>query len=92
MNNKIEKKHIKIVFQAQWNASISLVIIKYWWHILNIHFQLFRAPLKPLFFVGVLFGLSLPLDEVLSISSFGPGFEVMFWLELCVGLLLQKSD
>ena len=47
--------------------------------------------MKPLFFLGVPFGLPLPLDDVLSIGSFVPEFEVMFWLELCVTLLIQQS-
>ena len=55
-------------------------------------FNFLGVPLKPLYILGVPFGLLLPLDEVLSIGSFGPRFEVMFWLKLCVTLLLQKSD
>ena len=50
-------------------------------------FNLLGVLLKLLFFLGV----SLLLNEVLSIGLFGPGLEVMFWLE-CVTLLLQKSD
>ena len=53
-------------------------------------FNFLRVPLKPLFFLVVSFGL--PLGGVLSINSFDPGFKVIFWLELCVTLLLQKSD
>ena len=37
-----------------------------------------------------LFDLSLPLDGILSMVSFGSGFEIIVYLELCV--LLQKSD
>ena len=46
LNNSIEKTHIRIVFHAQWNASISLVILNYWWHILCIHFQLSRSSIE----------------------------------------------
>ena len=81
------KTHITIAFQAQWNVFISLVNLNYWWHIYTSIFNLLGVLLKLLFFLGV----SLLLNEVLSIGLFGPGLEVMFWLE-CVTLLLQKSD
>ena len=60
----------------------------YHWHILYINFHIFPSSFETF----VPFSLSLPLNGILSIDSFGPGFEIMFRLELFVTLLPQKSD